>query len=653
MLLLVALLMLATIVPASAQVPADVPADHWAVQAIGDLYSRGIFVGYPDDTFRGDRAVTRYELAVVLSRLLESLPESADLSKYVTKTELQTKLNSYPTKTELQNTLKGYPTKAELQTALNSYVTKAEFERRLANLATKDDIAKLQKLVDNLRTELTALGVRVDDVQKKLTALEARVGNLETRVTKLENRPQPEEVVTFSIKGGVAARSVSLTKEGVNPVNEYDRSLDEGFNAGAAFDASIGFNLSNNLGLGARIFTTNDNLSKAALSNLDSFNTDLGLFVVSGANRLDLGIFNAFFTPFTLANSSQSILEQLPAFGNDWYFSGAKLAADLGAFRTTALFSRTRDEIFEAATDMTTQYPQTLFAARTTISPISMLDLGATYVRVNDEPRTGLVDGTALGQIKNRVWSIDAGINVGPFDFKAEYADSSFDSSFLGSANGMAYKLGAAAGPVDAYYLQIGSVTNPFVSYYGDPSSATMFNAHGPSLGAFLTRFTFGQVPNPANDLQKDLNNNIRGYGALVSLGNVKADFLNPVSAVFKGTEAAPLRVALGYERLSQVEDLGLGASDGIFKTYLVDAAFDLSGSFTLLGSFKNRKVNFDDTGFAVRMSQDMASLGVAYKLNADNYLALQHVMIDYSENLDSDVNSQSSITKATLNVKF
>jgi hypothetical protein len=149
------------------------------------------------------------------------------------------------------------------------------------------------------------------------------------------------------------------------------------------------------------------------------------------------------------------------------------------------------------------------------------------------------------------------------------------------------------------------------------------------------------------------LNNNIRGYGALVSLGNVKADLLNPVSAVFKGTEAAPLRVALGYERLSQVEDLGLGASDGIFKTYLVDAAFDLSGSFTLLGSFKNRKVNFDDTGFAVRMSQDMASLGVAYKLNADNYLALQHVMIDYSENLDSDVNSQSSITKATLNVKF
>ncbi|MDD2486378.1 MAG: hypothetical protein PHO05_07500 [bacterium] len=84
-----------------------------------------------------------------------------------------------------------------------------------------------------------------------------------------------------------------------------------------------------------------------------------------------------------------------------------------------------------------------------------------------------------------------------------------------------------------------------------------------------------------------------------------------------------------------------------------MDAAFDLSGSFTLLGSFKNRKVNFDDTGFAVRMSQDMASLGVAYKLNADNYLALQHVMIDYSENLDSDVNSQSSITKATLNVKF
>lgn len=649
MLLLVALLMLATIVPASAQVPADVPADHWAVQAIGDLYSRGIFVGYPDDTFRGDRAVTRYELAVVLSRLLESLPESADLSKYVTKTELQTKLNSYPTKTELQNTLKGYPTKAELQTALNSYVTKAEFERRLANLATKEDIAKLQKLVDNLRTELTALGVRVDDVQKKLTALEGRVGNLETRVTRLENRPQPEELVTFGIKGGVAARSVSLTEYGSGSVNEYDRPLDEGFNAGAAFDVSIGFNLSKSLGLGARIFTTNDNLSKAALSNLDSFDTDLGLFVVSGANRLDLGIFNAFFTPFTLANSSRSILEQLPAFGNDWYFSGAKLAADLGAFRTTVLFSRTRDEILENTTDIA-QYPQTLFAARTTISPMSMLDLGATYVRVNDESGTGAADITFLGQAKNRVWSVDAGINAGPFDFKAEYADSSVDSSIYGSANGMAYKLGAAVGPADAYYLQIGSATNPFFSYYGDPSSATMFNAHGPSLGTFLDRFNLGQAPNPVNDLQ-DLNNNIRGYGALVGLGNIRADLLNPVSAVFNGNDGTPLRVALGYERLSQVEDTGL--SDGIFRTYLVDAAFDLSDSFTLLGSFKNRKVTFDDAGLAGRMSQDIASLGVAYKLNADNYLALQHMMIDYSENIDLGRDSQSNVTRATLNVKF
>jgi len=496
-------------------------------------------------------------------------------------------------------------------------------------------------------------------VQRRLTALEARVVNLEDRVTKLENRPQPEEKVIFSMKGGVTARNDAVD-EGIIAPNEYDRLFDAepGFTAGAAFDISAGFRLDNGLGLGARVFATNENLNSAALSDLDSFNTNLGLFITSGANRLDLGVFNAFFTPFTLANSSQSILEQLPAFGNDWYFSGAKLTADLGAFRTTALISRTRDE--EIDSGLLLQYPQTLFAARTTFSPVSMLNLGASYVRVNDEASaSGAFDITPFGQVYNRVWSVDAGIDAGPVAVNAEYADSNAVGSKFDTFNGTAYKLGAGVGPVNAYYLKIGSFTNPFVSYYGDPASATMFNAHNFSMGAFLERFDFGQMPNLtySSTFSPDLNNNIRGYGALVGLGNVMADLLNPVSTVFNGTDAAPLRVALGYERLSQVEpstSLMPGSNavaDGIFRTYLVDAAYDLSKSFTLLGSFKNRKINFDAS--ASRMSQDIASLGVAYKLNADNYLALQHVMIDYSENIDPGFDSKSNITKATLNVKF
>ncbi len=48
----------------------DVPADHWAYDAVAQLVADGVITGYGDDTFRGDRQVTRYELAQVIAKVL-------------------------------------------------------------------------------------------------------------------------------------------------------------------------------------------------------------------------------------------------------------------------------------------------------------------------------------------------------------------------------------------------------------------------------------------------------------------------------------------------------------------------------------------------------------------------------------------------------
>lgn len=62
--------------PAFAQNPAEtVPFDHWAYDAVQQLVKSGIIIGYPDGTFKGDRAMTRYEFAAAISRLLENLPD--------------------------------------------------------------------------------------------------------------------------------------------------------------------------------------------------------------------------------------------------------------------------------------------------------------------------------------------------------------------------------------------------------------------------------------------------------------------------------------------------------------------------------------------------------------------------------------------------
>lgn len=53
----------------------DVPNNHWdsAYDYLDRLNDFGIIYGYPDGTFRGNRSVTRYEMAVAITRLYEHL----------------------------------------------------------------------------------------------------------------------------------------------------------------------------------------------------------------------------------------------------------------------------------------------------------------------------------------------------------------------------------------------------------------------------------------------------------------------------------------------------------------------------------------------------------------------------------------------------
>lgn len=48
----------------------DVPAKHWAYDAVSKLAQEGIVDGYGDGTFRGDRNITRYEMAQIVAKAL-------------------------------------------------------------------------------------------------------------------------------------------------------------------------------------------------------------------------------------------------------------------------------------------------------------------------------------------------------------------------------------------------------------------------------------------------------------------------------------------------------------------------------------------------------------------------------------------------------
>ncbi len=56
----------------------DIPKGHWAESFVTRLEEAGIATGFPDGTYRGDEAVTRYQIAVFLVRTLDYVFQTVD-----------------------------------------------------------------------------------------------------------------------------------------------------------------------------------------------------------------------------------------------------------------------------------------------------------------------------------------------------------------------------------------------------------------------------------------------------------------------------------------------------------------------------------------------------------------------------------------------
>lgn len=114
----------------------DVPAGHWAREAVERIAQRGLITGFPDGTFRGNQNLTRYQAALIIDRLLQQLAQQqpgAAPAPSISEEDLAAIRNAVQ---ELA---------AELA-ALGVRVSALE-----DNSATKDDVAALQAAIDELK----------------------------------------------------------------------------------------------------------------------------------------------------------------------------------------------------------------------------------------------------------------------------------------------------------------------------------------------------------------------------------------------------------------------------------------------------------------------------------------------------------------------
>ncbi len=123
--------LVATAAPAFAANPfSDVPANHWAYDAIEQLAAKGVLEGYPNGTYRGGRTMTRYEIAAMVARLMDAGLTGEELERLkALVVEFQPELEALGVKvdgidsrvTALEKGLKGWKISGEMQFDYNSF----------------------------------------------------------------------------------------------------------------------------------------------------------------------------------------------------------------------------------------------------------------------------------------------------------------------------------------------------------------------------------------------------------------------------------------------------------------------------------------------------------------------------------------------------
>ena len=160
-------LVLALTVSSFAASFADVPANHWAYEAVNKLVASGLISGYPDGTYRGQNTMTRYEVATILARLLDSLAEMrAEMMDQVTFMVHDAVLSVESGLSEAQA--------EDVQAILQAVIDKntGGTGAGLTAEQAEDIYAVIADLAREFDAELLELGIRVGRLERKVAALE-------------------------------------------------------------------------------------------------------------------------------------------------------------------------------------------------------------------------------------------------------------------------------------------------------------------------------------------------------------------------------------------------------------------------------------------------------------------------------------------------
>ncbi|MEC9488269.1 MAG: S-layer homology domain-containing protein [Halanaerobium sp.] len=168
---------------------ADVSPGHWAYDSVKYLVEQGYFSLYEDGTFRGNQPVSRYELAVILARILNNIDEQK-VSASSGDVETLRKLTI-----EFREELVQIARQQEI------------FQEKITNLEEEDVV--LQEDINGIYLEVRNLINSIQEMAEREAEREKRIAQLETKVAQLEQQLTEEQ----ANKEELQSRIVTLEEE--------------------------------------------------------------------------------------------------------------------------------------------------------------------------------------------------------------------------------------------------------------------------------------------------------------------------------------------------------------------------------------------------------------------------------------------------------
>lgn len=179
------------------QVFPDIPAGHWANEAVDRITDLGIIIGFPDGTFRGNETLTRYQAALMFDRLINLLNANLASMQAVSDADREA-----------------------LRLAIESLTGQvAGLAQRVS--ANEVAIASMSQSADAaLRNQVNSNTSQLSGNANQLGSHASRLGQLESLVDELRRRsPQTQTTVVERVVSQDVVQQVDVPEELVARIN--------------------------------------------------------------------------------------------------------------------------------------------------------------------------------------------------------------------------------------------------------------------------------------------------------------------------------------------------------------------------------------------------------------------------------------------------